>query len=305
MKELLTAALLFSFLGGCGVSSKITKEDAVSVKVTEKVEAKYAGPKRRVAVLEFANKTVFGKRLGTSAADILVSELGKSGKFILIEREKLGRLAEEKKLGLTGLIDSNTAVSAGNMLGAAAVIFGTISNFGTDTESSGAIISQSKRQRATCTVDVRVVDVETGRVIYTDSGKGVAEKSSGTFFGIGSSAGYDETLEGEALRSAIVKLTENISSQINAEPWACHIAEVTEEKIYIDAGKMSGIKKGSRVAVFSLGKEIVNTTTGLVLGREEKKAAIAEVVDFFGADGAVITVLEGKVKKGDLCRIYE
>ena len=305
LKKLTAVIIMLLYMAGCGASSRIVKEDANSVKVTQKVESKYTGPKRRVAVVEFANKTVYGKRLGTSASDILVTELGKSGKFIIIERERLVKIIEEQKLGLTGLLDSNTAAGVGNMLGASAVVLGTISNFGVDTESGGAIITQSKRQRASCTVDVRVVDVETGRVIYTDTGKGVAEKSSGTFLGVGSSAGYDETLEGESLRAAIVKLTENIISQISSVPWTCHVAEISEEKIYIDAGRMSGMETGTKLSVYSQGKEIMSSTTGLVLGREEKKTAVLEITGFLGEDGAVVKVLEGKVQKGDLCKIYE
>ncbi|MEI6845799.1 MAG: CsgG/HfaB family protein, partial [Candidatus Firestonebacteria bacterium] len=127
MRKLLTVALLVFFLYGCGASSRVTKEDAFSGKITQKLEAKYTGPKRRVAVVEFANKTVYGKRLGTSASDILVSELGKSGKFILIERERLEKIFEEQKLGASGALDSKTAASVGNLLGASAVIVGSIS----------------------------------------------------------------------------------------------------------------------------------------------------------------------------------
>jgi len=300
---LISAALLF--LTGCGASLITLKEDVSSAKTAQKLKSKYTGPKKRVAVVEFVNKTVYGKRLGTSASDILVSELSASGKFIMIERERLGKILEEQKLGLSGGLDSKTAVSVGNLSGASAIIVGVISNFGVDTESSGAIITQSKRQRATCTVEVRVLDVETGMVVYADSGKGIAEKTSGTFLGVGSSAGYDETLEGEALRAAIVKLTENIVSQIYETPWNCHIADITEEKIYIDAGKESGLQKGSKLSVYRQGKEIISLTTRVVLGREEKKIAVVEVVDFLGEDGAAVKVLEGTVQKGDLCRIYE
>lgn len=305
MRVVITAVLTAALLVGCGVSTNVRKEDAISVKQTPQTTAKYKGVKRRVAVVDFSNKTAYGQRLGTAASDILITELNKTGDFILIERERLDKIIQEQKLSLTGIIDSRTAASIGNLLGAGAIVTGSITDFGVKTESGGMIITQGKKQTASCTVDIRVVDVSTGRVLFADSGKGIAEKSSGTFLGVGSKSGYDETLEGASLRAAIVKLTENIVSQINTCAWSCNIVEATQDKFYIDAGKASGLETGKYLEVFRPGKEIVSPSTGVVLGREEKKTARVQVIEMFGEDAAVVKVLEGNVEKGDICRINE
>lgn len=305
MNKIILMVFSAVLLAGCGVSKNVRKEEAFSDNPTKQVITKYKGVKRRVAVVDFANKTAYGQRLGTAASDILVTELVKTGNFILIERERLDKIMQEQKLSLTGVIDSRTAVTIGNMLGAGAMVIGSITDFGVKTESGGMIISQGKKQTASCTVDVRVVDVSTGRVIFADSGKGIAEKSSGTFLGVGSKSGYDETLEGESLRAAIAKLTENMVSQINASAWTCFIAEASPDKVYIDAGSASGLEKGKVLDVFRLGKEVYSPATGLVLGREEKKTARVQVLDMFGEDAALVKVLEGNVEKGDLCKIHE
>jgi hypothetical protein len=163
----------------------------------------------------------------------------------------------------------------------------------------------AKKQTARAIVDIRVVDVSTGRILYTDSGTGIAEKSTGTFLGMGTHSGYDEKLEGEALRAAIVKFTDNIISQINKAPWSCRIAEVDGKKVYLDAGRESGLVKGQKLTVYSLGKEIISPTTGLVIGVVETKAGTIEVEDYFGEDGSTALINEGSLKKGDLCKINE
>ena len=148
-------------------------------------------------------------------------------------------------------------------------------------------------------------ELMTGRVIFADSGKGIAEKSSSTFLGMGSKSGYDETLEGDSLRAAIVKLTENMVSQINSSIWTCTVAETAQDKIYIDAGRTSGLQLGMVLDVFMLGKEIVSPSTGLILGREQKKTGKVKIIEMFSEDAAIVRVIEGNVEKGDLCTINE
>ena len=76
--------------------------------------------KPRIAVLEFKNKAdnQWWYSGGAEAAqDVFVTELVKSGKFRVVEREQLDALMAEKNLTLDGDVDPATAVSAGKLLG--------------------------------------------------------------------------------------------------------------------------------------------------------------------------------------------
>ena len=99
-------------LSGCGTRTYIKGESLSSdAQASDKKEDVLIGPKRRIAVIEFENKTIYGKRrLGSSVADILVTELKKSGRFILIEREKINKILEEQKFQWTGAVDESTTV---------------------------------------------------------------------------------------------------------------------------------------------------------------------------------------------------
>src|SRR4030065_209994 len=66
----------------------------------------HKGPKLRVGIVDFVNKTSYGAgRLGTSASDILTTELFKTGAFILIERAQLTQVLKEQGLGQTGVVN--------------------------------------------------------------------------------------------------------------------------------------------------------------------------------------------------------
>ncbi|MBD3270940.1 MAG: hypothetical protein GF384_00195 [Elusimicrobia bacterium] len=304
--RILMAWILCGVMAGCGPLMSAKQRHAVTVKETERVESDYTGPKRRVAVIDFQNKTAYGQRLGDVATDILITELGKSKKFILVERDKMNRLLEEQKLGMSGVIDPSTAARAGKLLGVNAIVTGSVSQFGTKTEGSDYLITKTKRQIVEAVVDIRVVDVETGQILYTDSGKGIVKRSTGKFLGMGTKAGYDETLEGEALRNAIVKFTQNIIYQINAKPWSCRVAQVDKSNIYLNAGFESGLKVGTRLTVYHLGQEIIDPTTGISMGNVEDEIAEIEVIRHFGEDGSVAKIIKGsRPSTNDICRLAE
>jgi len=300
--------LVFVFLlAGCASAPRMVVQERqpTTIRETRRVETPFTGPKRRVAVIDFENKTAYGQhRLGTSASDILITEMVKSGKFIMIERTKLNKILEEQKLQEQKIIDPDTAVKIGGIMGLNAIITGSVSQFGVKKGGADYLIVQTKQQVAEATVDVRVVDVETGQILYADSGKGKAMVKTGQFLGLGTKSAYDETLEQEALRAAITKFTRNIMYQINQKPWSCRVAEADGKEIYLDAGRESGLGIGTTLVVYHLGKAIKSPSTGLRLGYKEDKIGKIEVVRYFGGDGSIAKIVEGTApSRADLCRL--
>jgi len=91
-------------------------------------EAIYKLREKRVAVLPFENLTKIDE------ATLLVTDefnlqLGKLGKFELVERIKIEELFKEQDFGKNKRIDEATAVKIGKMLGAHAVILGVITKY--------------------------------------------------------------------------------------------------------------------------------------------------------------------------------
>src|SRR6266850_5246518 len=92
---------MVALIAGCNPSTTVKQKQAMTIDTNKAM----AGLKRRIGVVDFVNKTTYGaNRLGTSATDILITELAKSNRFIVVERDKMDKLLEEQKLGLTGAI---------------------------------------------------------------------------------------------------------------------------------------------------------------------------------------------------------
>lgn len=96
------------------------------------------------------------KGLGEGIAATLTDGFARSGKVRVVERERLQRILEEMKLGGSGLVDERTAIRAGRLLGANALLLGSFLKFGDSVK-----------------INVRVVRTETGEVLSSErvSGK--------------------------------------------------------------------------------------------------------------------------------------
>lgn len=180
-------------------SSCVTTNMAVEEKKYTRLPEKY-----NIGIVEFNNKTKYGaRRLSDSALEILTTELTRSGNFIVVERAKMDNILEEMKLQLSGVTTGENAAEIGNILNCEYLLIGSVSNFGVTTEGRDFIIAQQKIQKVKAEVDLRIIQVETGAVIYSAYGKGEIEKKISSNFGMGGVGGYDETLAGECLRIAI------------------------------------------------------------------------------------------------------
>jgi curli biogenesis system outer membrane secretion channel CsgG len=290
-------------IAGCTPGGSVKQKDTMTVDKP----AGMTGPKRRIGISDFQNKTKYGEaRLGTAASDILITELAKSGKFILVEREKMDSIMAEQKLGMSGASDASTAARVGRILGLNAIVTGSISEFGSSTQGSEYLLAQSKQQVVKATVDIRVVDAETGQILYADSGSGIGTKKTGGILGLGTRAGYDESLEQEALRAAIVKFVNNIVIQVERKPWSCRVADVDSTNIYLNAGNDSSLPIGKTLVLYKIGREIKDPTTGLSIGNTEEKVGEIKVDRYFGDDGSVAELVKGSMPgKGDIARLKE
>ena len=298
------AGLAGFLLAGCATAPPITGPSdrpsapaAVTPRTGPQAPIVTRGPKKRVAVIRFQDKSAYGRgRLGGAVQDILTTELAKSGLFILVSRGgDLDLILDEQDLGKSGIVREGTGPKSGEVLGLNAIVTGAVSQFGVKQKSATYLLGASKTQTAEATVDVRVVDATTGQVIFADSGTGVHEESSTQVLGIGGAKGYDETLEGKALRASISQFIDNLIQRMEAIPWSGKVAAVDGDEITVNAGQKTGLMSGDRLRVYGEGREVIDPDTKLSLGRKPGKEKGEIVVSgFFGEDAAVCRRVSGE-----------
>src|SRR5690606_18172369 len=82
-----------------------------------------------IAVLPFNStaKRLHSAQAATLQAYVTAALTDMSDPFIrVVDRDNIERILEEQRLGLSGVVDESSAVSAGKLMGAQAVIMGTM-----------------------------------------------------------------------------------------------------------------------------------------------------------------------------------
>ena len=124
--------ILFIIITLTNCASKPIKQ----IKDTKIKPLKPIDQKMRIGIVSFGNKTKNGEKLGSAAADILIKELSKTNRYIIVEREKLEKLIKEKRLRVDGINDLDSVTYLGKALDINAIIIGSITQFGIRTQES-------------------------------------------------------------------------------------------------------------------------------------------------------------------------
>ena len=261
MKRILCVAVLLAALATSSQAQRKT-QIVETAKPTQAPDGKTI--KRKVAIGRFSNETQYAKGIfydkendpmGKQALDILSAKLAASDKFLLLERSDLAQLLEEAKKSDNGL----------QTIGADYMIIGSITQFGRKNTGKEGVFTSTKMQTVEAAVAIRLVDVSTGLIVYSDEAKGQAQITSKSTLGVGGRADYDATLSDKAISEAIGQLVENIINKCTDKPWRTFFLTYDDDAQMIAGGGSQGIKEGETFAVKTRGKKVKNPQTGLMI----------------------------------------
>ncbi|MDR3230931.1 MAG: CsgG/HfaB family protein [Synergistaceae bacterium] len=177
-----------------------------------------AEAKPRLAVRTFDNKAQRGADAPASAiTEMMTTELFNSGLFSLMEREKLDYVADEIRLGQSGLMDPDTAPEVGKVKGAQYSMTGAITLYFYNASAGvvpipglGGVGAASNT--AYVTLDIRVIDNSTGEIVYAAAEQGASNQTMGglvTKYG-GFASGKFGGLLAAATRKSVMKHVESM-----------------------------------------------------------------------------------------------
>ncbi len=177
--------------------------------------------KPRIAVLEFKNKAdgQWWYHGGAAAMqDVFVTELVKSGKFRVIDREQLAALMQEKNLSLGGDIDPSSAVKAGKLLGCQYFLTGAVTEYGAQGTSAhgpgvGGLPGFSGGKKTfTAAANARIIDTTTGEIVWADEARGEDAKFKLSIGGFGGGVDYDDRQFDKVMKPVVQQLVASIKA---------------------------------------------------------------------------------------------
>ncbi len=176
-RSLLFGILLFTM--ACGtktVMMKVMRPAEINLKQYSKIAlGDFVGPRGKVT------------RHALDIRDAFTEKLIASKRFDVVDRQTLGKIIQEQKLSISGLIDEQSAPQIGKLLGASALIFGRITadeykeelEHGKPYKDKKGKTHQSHTRKGTyrLNVFVKIVDVQTGKIIFSRELKSQEQKS--------------------------------------------------------------------------------------------------------------------------------
>ncbi|HUP47949.1 MAG TPA: CsgG/HfaB family protein [Thermoanaerobaculia bacterium] len=178
-----------------------------------------------IGVSEFRNDTSAGwwyGGVGRELAGMLSNELAATGKFRVVDREKLDRVLAEQDLSDAGRVNKATRVKSGKLTGAKYLVFATVTAFEENTSGGDGGVSfrgirvGGKKQEAYIAVDLRVVDTTTGDIEFVRTVEARSE-AKGMRLGLyrggfgGNLAKHEKTPAGKAIRGVVLEIADYLT----------------------------------------------------------------------------------------------
>lgn len=198
-----------------------------------------------LAVAEFTNEATgagwWQTGVGSELSGMLANELAALDVFTVVERSQLDHVLAEQDLGASGRVRPDTAAEIGRLTGAGYIVTGTVTDYSENTRRSGGGVNLrgisiggrsanigvgGERTEAYIAVDIRVIDATTGEIshVRTVEGRtqdgGISLRAQTGRFG-GNLANASDTPAGEAIRAALIEITDYLECEMVLKSSAC------------------------------------------------------------------------------------
>jgi hypothetical protein len=307
--------LVVMVFSSCARSPAFRKESAGSGRMQPQGERErvmddvrgFSTLRKRAVVLPFWNDTPIKGRFEVQAKNALRDMLLDQGRLNIVDERDISLRSQDfyldaDKVNVAHLTDN------GRKWGVSLIILGRISRVAFRRKDDDVGLLRPSAARAAAAVELRLVDVAQAKEVALGLGAGAAESSSLNLFreNVEDTESSRNELVSEAVADAIRKALPALNREIDRIQWRGRIARITGARVYVNAGRATGLKVGDILKVSSQGQDIFDPETGLFLGRTsgDLKGTL-EVVEFFGEDGAIARIHSGaNFLEGDGVQLY-
>jgi hypothetical protein len=234
--------------------------------------------KKKVLIPYFDDRTTEGEEvLGDWVAEKLMKEVNRRSMQILFaDYQMVKGFLEKKGFDSKDLQKPRILQLLNENFGIHAIVIGQLS--GPYVFTTKTLDSQDGTASAIIKIDISLVDTFSGKTLknLSASNPTFAAKEKGSF--------SEEKARVKAIDLTIASLGRSLARELDAMDWFCRIAKVEGEEVYMNAGKLTGLKVGDVMEVFQpagFGER------GEVKGRIRVSA-------FFGIDASMGRLIQGK-----------
>ncbi|MCC6138907.1 MAG: hypothetical protein IT287_09750 [Bdellovibrionaceae bacterium] len=306
MRILIQVLCFFSVIG-CSIIH--TKDRSVKTKSEMFTSRKGNEMRKRILVLPFLNQSSYnGSSYIDEARTRFLSELQKTDEVIILHADAVG---------LTNLADyrsgntykSDEIAKRLKLTGVHAIVEGIVKDISTTRRGDSIGVFRRVKAEIKVKAEVRLVSVRSGQVMLTDSREAdlsekltrVAEKSF-----TDKDIQDDPSAVQYVVEAAFEKSIPVIITALQKFSWEGRVALVKGERVYLNAGRQSGLNIGDVLRIVEAQEEVYDPENSQFIGNiKGRMKGTVEVISYFGNDGAVTSVHSGSgFKENDLVEFY-
>lgn len=264
--------------------------------------------RKKVALLQFYNESPFGKQdIAITSTEEFRREISRTRDFV-IDPEASSMFGTSKEIYAGGGIKLAQLSRKAKLSGVNLVIFGRITHAKVRQKADEIGFVRKTKSYAESVVEIRVFDVHANKEIFSEKIDGNINDSSYRFFLSQREANtdYRRSLLRYSVKVATRRFIPKIARLGQKLDWTGRVAKIIGSKVYINAGRRSGLSVGDVLRIMTEGSEIFDPESGALLGvsKGEVKGTL-EVIDYFGPDGSVAILHSGgSVTEGDFVQLY-
>lgn len=268
----------------------------------------FSSIRKKVALLPFYNESPMGgEDLAITALEEFRREISKSRDF-LFDSEAENIFGTSKEIYAGGGVKLAQLSRKAKLSGVNIVIFGRIKEARVRQKMDEIGLVRKVKSIAESIVEIKVFDVLSNKELFTDNLDGNITDDNFRFFNSEAEENYSyrQDLLRYSVRVAVRKFVPRIVKVGSRLDWMGRVAKIIGTRIYVNAGRTSGINLGDILKVITEGQEVYDPESGAMIGMSQGEVkGTLEVIDYFGQDGAVCNLHSGgSVTEGDFVQLY-
>jgi hypothetical protein len=297
--------MVLMFLESC---APITRRRPISQANSVNRVSQFSPIKKKIALLTFYNESPMGgEDLAIVATEEFRREVGRSREFIIDpDAEKI--FGNSKEIYAGGGVKLVQLARKAKMSGVNIVVFGRIKEARVRQKSDEIGFVRKVKSLAETYVEIKAYDVLANKELFTETVDGNISDDNLKFYQAESedNLAYRQELLRYSIKVAVRKAVPQVVKIGSRLDWMGRVAKIIGTRIYLNAGRSSGINLGDIMKVITEGQEVYDPESGAMIGMSQGEVkGTLEVVDYFGEDGAICVLHSGgSVTEGDFVQLY-
>ncbi len=271
-------------------------------------ESAMGGLRKRVMVLPFIDAGIsHTDKTAILAREALVRALRKTEDFVIVANTDFPKdLSTYLK---NGEYDLETMGKIGASIGLAAIIEGKLIEVKAKRVGDEVGLVRQIRVRTDATINIRMAATKNSHIILNEMRSATLEDSTTRVAERSFSDRYleeDPKLIDAVVTKAFQSTVPRIVQSVDKLNWEGRIALVKGDRVYLNAGRLSGIQIGDILKITEEGEDVFDPETGNLIGKAPGRLkGTVEVVTYFGKDGSICAVHSGSgFRENDAVEVY-